>query len=95
MPCIVYQGLADTTVAPGNTHQITGPLTGRTTRTTATGGRSARVTVGTNTAGRPVEVWEVAGAGHAWAEDSQTGSFTDPTGPDASAEMVRFFAAQG
>ncbi|MGZ9810865.1 extracellular catalytic domain type 1 short-chain-length polyhydroxyalkanoate depolymerase [Pseudoroseicyclus sp. H15] len=94
VPCIVFQGLADTTVAPGNTHQITGPLTGSTTRTTASGGRSTRVTSGTNSAGRPVELWEVAGAGHAWAGGSQTGSFTDPSGPDASAEMVRFFSAQ-
>ncbi|MEO8506589.1 MAG: PHB depolymerase family esterase [Betaproteobacteria bacterium] len=58
----------------------------------AAGGRRYSQTVYFDADNRTiVEQWLLHGAGHAWSGGSPDGSFTDAAGPDASAEMIRFF----
>ncbi|HYN61866.1 MAG TPA: PHB depolymerase family esterase [Rubrivivax sp.] len=58
------------------------------------GGRRYSRTVHVDTEGQArIESWILHGAGHAWSGGHASGSFTDGTGPDASAELVRFFIA--
>ena len=60
----------------------------------ATGGRRYSKVVHVDAKGQPyIEAWTVHGAGHAWSGGCASGSFTDGSGPDASAEMARFFLA--
>ncbi len=97
---IVFHGDADRTVNPVNSeHVITqampgAALTKAVTRGETPGGMAYTHTVQRNDAGVEVlEQWVLHGAGHAWSGGSASGSYTDPRGPDASREMVRFFLA--
>jgi poly(hydroxyalkanoate) depolymerase family esterase len=93
---IVFHGDADSTVHPGNADHViaasAGGVAARVEKGFGAGGRSFTRRVLHDTAGEVVaEHWVVHGAQHAWSGGSPKGSFTDPRGPDATHEMVRFF----
>ncbi|WP_395686288.1 alpha/beta hydrolase family esterase [Caenimonas koreensis] len=96
-PTIVFHGDADTTVHPRNGEQVIAATTGPSARTESSTGRSTggrRYTRAVHKAsdGRVVaEHWVVHSSGHAWSGGSPAGSYTDTSGPDATAEMLRFF----
>ena len=91
VPMIVFHGDCDTTVHPSNgEHARTDTL--EKVENGYVNGRAYTRTTQWNASGKPVlEHWLVHGAGHAWSGGSTSGSFTDPLGPDASREMLRFF----
>jgi poly(hydroxyalkanoate) depolymerase family esterase len=98
MPTIVFHGDRDATVSPVNGDQViaqskaTADLAPAVSRGQSAGGVDYTRTVQTDANGRPVlEQWVLHGAGHAWSGGNAAGSYTDPRGPDASREMVRFF----
>lgn len=98
---IIFHGTADATVHPSNAEKLVsaaGPaLRGASRRENgkSAGGRSYSCTVVEGGDGTPlIESWRIEGAAHAWSGGRPDGSYTDPAGPDASAEMVRFFLNQ-
>ena len=100
LPTIVFHGDADKTVHPHNADAVLQTAIGQTTTTakvtegTAAQGQSYTCTTYQTADGRSIaENWNLHGAGHAWSGGSKKGTYTDPLGPDASAEMWRFFAA--
>jgi poly(hydroxyalkanoate) depolymerase family esterase len=107
VPTIVFHGDRDHTVQQTNATAIAQQareayladagapaLSSDTERGTASGGRSFSRTIHADSTGHAhIEVWTVHGAGHAWSGGDARGSYTDRTGPDASAEMIRFFLA--
>lgn len=98
IPTIVFHGDNDTTVHPKNgVEVIARAVAGETFRLEVEhgrvdAGRSYTRSVHRAANGREfIEEWVIHGAGHAWAGGSAAGSFTDPLGPDATREMLRFF----
>lgn len=97
VPTIVFHADRDTTVHPRNGDQVIaqfGPagLSSEVQQGQVPGGHAYRRTVHRDGEDRAVlEQWLVHGGGHAWSGGSSAGSYTDPLGPDASAEMLRFF----
>ena len=102
-PTIVFHGDADETVHPRNGEQVAADAVAgllargdhapaHEMRGRSEGGRAfTRWTYADTRGVIAVEHWLLHGVGHAWAGGSADGSFTDPAGPDASAEMLRFF----
>ena len=93
---IIFHGTADTTVHPANAEGLLGQERDAKLMSTETGrvpgGHAYTHSVYRDTErGVVMEQWIVEGVGHAWSGGSPAGSFTDAMGPDASAEMVRFF----
>jgi poly(hydroxyalkanoate) depolymerase family esterase len=101
VPTIVFHADRDTTVHPSNGDQVlaqagaasNGGLRATVERGQVPGGRAYSRTLHADAAGGPavLEQWVVHGGGHAWSGGSPAGSYTDPRGPDASREMLRFF----
>jgi poly(hydroxyalkanoate) depolymerase family esterase len=101
VPTIVFHGDRDTTVHPANGRRVfeQGGKSSRSKAQVIKGrvpqGHAYTRTVVTDAGGLVVsEHWNVHGAGHAWSGGSPSGSYTDPSGPDATREMLRFFLEQ-
>jgi poly(hydroxyalkanoate) depolymerase family esterase len=98
IPVIVFHGDRDQTVHPRNSDRIvaqSGPRQAAPhVKKGQTGaGHAYTQTVHHGEDGKAAaEHWLVHGAAHAWSGGSRRGSFTDGKGPDASREMMRFFA---
>ena len=95
---IVLHGTADRAVHPANAGRIVAAAASgieaelRQETGTSAGGRPYTVTVATAEEGRSLsELWLIEGTGHAWSGGQPGCAYTDPAGPNASAEMVRFF----
>jgi poly(hydroxyalkanoate) depolymerase family esterase len=98
VPTIVFHGDRDMTVDLRNADFVIAQAAGVAAlrmsleEGMAPRGHTYSRSVHTDASGRPViEQWVIHGAGHAWAGGSAAGSYTDPRGPDATREMMRFF----
>ena len=105
MPLIVFHGDRDATVVPANATGLIDdalaaarpdgrPRTPPTVVTTGQvpGGHAYTRTRYQDPAGAALaERWTIHQGGHAWSGGVPHGSYTDPRGPDASAELIRFF----
>jgi poly(hydroxyalkanoate) depolymerase family esterase len=100
VPAIVFHSDCDTVVSPRNGEQvITQSAAGFEFRRTVNRGKSeggihyTRTVHSDKDGFHILEHWLLHGLGHAWSGGSSAGSYTDPRGPDASRETLRFFLA--
>jgi poly(hydroxyalkanoate) depolymerase family esterase len=97
VPAIVFHADRDSTVNPRNADQVAAQygapgLRRQAKRGQVVGGRAYTRTLHADAGGKvQMEQWTVHGGGHAWSGGSSDGTYTDPLGPDASREMLRFF----
>jgi len=106
-PAIVFHGDRDTTVHPCNGDQVitqcarpasahrfqagADPLATVQQGQVPNGHAYTRTTHHQADGQSIAEHWLIHGAGHAWSGGSSRGSYTDPKGPDAAQQMLRFF----
>jgi poly(hydroxyalkanoate) depolymerase family esterase len=94
---IVFHGDADHIVHPSNAANIVDAQAKTDDSVERAKPRSSASRTHTRTVTRDktgtvvVEHWLIHGSGHAWSGGSADGTYTDPHGPDASREMLRFF----
>jgi len=99
---LVLHGARDTVVAPINAEQLTrqwvraieksrGESLRSRERVARIGGRVADVRTFGDSRSELVESWLVHELGHAWSGGSLAGSYTDASGPSATALILRFF----
>src|SRR5689334_20023119 len=105
LPLIVFHGDRDTTVAPANAAGLIDHALGVASQDSVSPGTPTAVTTGQVPGGHAytrtcyqdpagaalAECWTIHHGGHAWSGGAPHGSYTDPRGPDASAEFIRFF----
>jgi poly(hydroxyalkanoate) depolymerase family esterase len=99
VPTIIFHGERDLIVNPVNADAVAAIALGNTTglrqeteRGQSADGRAYVRATYTDSRGRTVcENWRIREGGHAWSGGCPSGSHTDPRGPDASREMIRFF----
>ncbi len=97
VPTIVFHGDQDLTVNYANAEAVVtqsghgASLTRRTTEGNANGRAYSRTVLTNSNGDTAIEQWLIHGAGHAWSGGSPEGSHTSAMGPNASAEMLRFF----
>ena len=99
VPTIVFHGDQDRTVHARNGERLIAALqhaigsdAPRVEQGVSAMGRRHTRSVHLDAAGRSTaEHWVLHGAGHAWSGGRPEGSYTDPKGPDATREMLRFF----
>ena len=99
---IVFHGDSDHTVSPSNGQLIVAQARARLRNSTQesqlgrSGNRAYTRTVIKDERGTiHLEHWAITGLAHAWSGGRPEGSYTDPHGPDASREMLRFFLSDG
>ncbi len=98
IPTINFHGMADTVVHVRNGRYVAAraadaypDLISTERKGRAADGRTfVRQTLRRGKGKSFTEFWTIADAGHAWSGGSAAGRFTDPAGPDASREMLRF-----
>lgn len=100
VPIIVFHGVDDAVVHVENGRATAAQwrgaagLAGLANAETSTTGEAGGLTFRRSIAGPPdaplVELWLIDGLGHAWSGGSPAGTYTDPRGPVASDELVRF-----